>query len=705
MSRLPEDRQTQDRSDPGQDRRSGPLAPIELTEAAVLGGITLALCLAGWFLPGGTGAMILAGLPMAVLGYRHRLRALIAGVIAGSSVVFLLVGSGPVFSVVASGVVGGAAGICRRRGWGVIRVSLVGLGLVPPVALTTDGLLYLFSESRKLTLEQLTNSWKGVVSLLRPFGVFGFPIHVGTVLVSWVVRWWWIGLPVIEVTGMMFGLVITWWFCEPIVTRLEWVQVSPLSQNGGDTDEPRTADPVPARLRDVTVRYPGNNTPALSRLTLDVNRAEMLAVVGPNGSGKSTLIRLLAGTAPTAGTVERAGPVGLGTFGGTSLVFQRPETQVLGVRVADDVVWGLPSGTDVDVDGLLEMVGLKGMRWRDTSGLSGGELQRLAIAAALARRPALLLSDESTAMVDADGRRQLTNLLARLPNETGLSVVHVTHRLEEAARADRTFRLAPLRSSLDKQPPVRPAGVDVVASPGGRLEVSGVNHVWAPRTPWEKHALGPLDLKIDRGSGVLVVGPNGSGKSTLAWVLAGVLRPTSGRCYLDGEPIDERVGAVALSFQHARLQLQRSRVRSDIRAASGVDDAGANQALEMVGLPSDIGNRRVDQLSGGQQRRVALAGLLARRPRAVVLDEPLAGLDDESALSLLEVLGRLRTDNGTTVVVVSHDLDGTETLCDRVVHLDEGVVVDDRPLGPSGPRVSSSGPGVEAAPTPGLEGR
>ena len=115
---------------------------------------------------------------------------------------------------------------------------------------------------------------------------------------------------------------------------------------------------------------------------------------------------MIAGGAISAGAVWRPGSAGLGQRNGTAVIEQRPETQVLGVRVADDVVWGSrnPSGTDIAA--LLDSVGLAGVEERDTATLSGGELQRLAIASALAREPQLLVSDESTAMVDAEGRRR-----------------------------------------------------------------------------------------------------------------------------------------------------------------------------------------------------------------------------------------------------------------------------------------------------------
>ena len=128
----------------------------------------------------------------------------------------------------------------------------------------------------------------------------------------------------------------------------------------------------------------------------------MVALVGDNGSGKSTLARLLAGRPPTAGEVARPGSAALGQSGGTAMVMQHPETQILGVRVADDVVWGLHDAANVDVAGLLDVVGLGGMENRETSTLSGGELQRLAVAAAPGSPAALA----DLRRIDGDGRRR-----------------------------------------------------------------------------------------------------------------------------------------------------------------------------------------------------------------------------------------------------------------------------------------------------------
>ena len=186
-----------------------------------------------------------------------------------------------------------------------------------------------------------------------------------------------------------------------------------------------------------------------------------------------------------------------------------------------------------------------------------------------------------------------------------------------------------------------------------------------------------VDLTVASGQTHAIMGPNGSGKSTLAWIMAGLTTPTTGTCLLDGRPTHEQVGAVALSFQAARLQLMRPRVDLEVASASRFshhDQDRVVAALAGVGLDGSLARRRIDQLSGGQMRRVVLAGLLARSPRALILDEPLAGLDTGSQRGLLRLLEDLRRDRGLTVVVISHDFAGLAELCPRTLHLRDGAL-------------------------------
>ncbi|MDQ6617087.1 MAG: ATP-binding cassette domain-containing protein [Actinomycetota bacterium] len=687
----------------GNWRGRGPLRPAELAEAAVLADVSVALIVVGWLLPATTIFIAAAMVPMAAIAARNRPRAVLAGGVAGTTVAMLIAGTGLASNVAGCAVIGTLLGVAWRRRWGMVRMIIIAVALLwPAAAIGADAILSIFSQLRTLTLDQIKNLWGGAKVNLRTIGLVRLT-HLIDPVVHAMVAHWAVGVPaalLFAIVGSTItGRLLAW---APLA-RLERTRLAPPS-----TDQPASCGPkgdgrpgpVPVELIDVGHTYPGLTSPALQAVSLTVEPGEFVAVVGPNGSGKSTLARILGGRPPTSGTVRRPGSAAPGRPGGTAMIFQRPESQVLGVRVRDDVVWGLARQHTVDLEGLLERVGLGGFADRETSTLSGGELQRLAVASALARRPKLLISDESTAMVDAEGRELLADLLAGLAGDEGLAVVHVTHRREEAKRADRTLFLdrgqlvgalpQPLEPTQPEPEPEPEAEAEAgsagsvppvtATAAGGTLDLAGVGHIYTAGSPWAHRALSGIDLTVGAGEAVLIVGHNGSGKSTLAWILAGLLVPSEGQARLDGQPLDRRLGQVALSFQHARLQLLRSTVRGDVKAASGGTAAVVDAALELVGLdPNELGPRSIDQLSGGQQRRVALAGMLARLPGVLVLDEPFAGLDDAARRGLITVLRRLRTDLGLTLILVSHDIEGAELLVDRVVTLDHGRVVADEP--------------------------
>jgi energy-coupling factor transport system ATP-binding protein len=213
------------------------------------------------------------------------------------------------------------------------------------------------------------------------------------------------------------------------------------------------------------------------------------------------------------------------------------------------------------------------------------------------------------------------------------------------------------------------------------IELRGVGHVYAAGSPWAHRALEGIDLDIASGERVVVVGANGSGKSTLAWSIVGLLRPTEGSVLLDGHPVDLTRRETAIAFQHARLQLFRATVASDVRFGTDVAPYRVDEALSFVGLdPDRFRNRRVDELSGGEQRRVVLAGAIVRRPRVLVLDEPLAGLDAPGRRGLVETLERVRTTGPTSIVAVTHDLAYAHLLGARAIVLDRGRVAVDGPV-------------------------
>jgi energy-coupling factor transport system ATP-binding protein len=676
--------------------RRGPLRPLEAATAGVLAGVAVEMVAVGALLPRVGALELLAAVPLAILSARHRLRSTVAAVVAGSVIAFTCAGLDAGLAVVACGVMGAVVGLLYRCGRGAGSLLLLSLVLGPVSALAAVGLLWVLAPLRQLLIESALGVVDGatrVLGALPPLA--GLAKWAGRAATAALAHWW-LWLFVVIVVAMPVAMLVVWWLLAAILKRLDWVTVGDiLDTSDAPSDGSGACAPLPVELERVRFRYPGAAADALSDVDLRLTAGEFVVVVGHNGSGKSTLARVLAGARVTGGTVRRPGMVGLGRHGGTAMVLQRPETQVLGTTLAEDVTWGLPEGRHPDVDALLAEVGLAGMAEASTAGLSGGQLQRLAIASALAREPALLISDESTAMIDAAGREDVVTLLSSLPRRHGTTVVHITHFDHEAARADRIVRLAAgavvsdePREPGPEPPPVRQPvvavdrGTEAVAPGPPVLSVRDVEHWYGYGTPWAHQALKQVNLDLHAGEGLLVTGDNGSGKSTLAWILAGLVRPSSGRCLVDGEPVDRRVGSVAVAFQHPRLQLQRPTVAEDIcsaagraKPAPGDREAGAlvARSLRLVGLPAHLGAARIDSLSGGQLRQVALAGLLAAEPRVLVLDEPMAGLAPGARRTLLETLITLRA-GGLPVVVISHDLDGLGLACSRVVRLDGGIL-------------------------------
>ncbi|MBY8857728.1 DUF2232 domain-containing protein [Nocardia sp. CA2R105] len=677
----------------------GPLRPIELATGAVLAGVTVGLVTVGTVLPIATALMLIAAVPMGLLAHRHRLRAVFTAGAAATLVTFVVAGMFSAFTTVGMAIIGGIVGIVKRRGGGL--PAVIGLSILAGLAssLFSVGMLVVFTATRQLLFETIRNLSKGVQRLaeqqpqLAPLGR-----ALGS-LTDEVLHWWWAYVGGGILVGLVATAVFSWFALGSVLDRLTWLPGRDLLDAPPDD---RPIAPLPVTLHGASFRYPGARTDALTAVSLTVDVGEFVAVVGHNGSGKSTLTRLLAGRPPSAGTVERPGSAGLGRLGGTALVLQRPESQTLGVQVADDVVWGLSPelAEQVEVESLLAEVGLGGMGKSETATLSGGQQQRLAVAAALARRPALLIADEATSMIDPDGRRDLVALLAELPRRHPMAVVLVTHHEADAAAADRVVHLSGGRQ-VDRLPAWPRPARDVRRRPMGEpiLELRGVRHTYNHGTPWAATALHGVDLTVRRGEALLIVGGNGSGKSTLAWIMAGLVEPSHGSCELhEGtgtRRVSTRIGTVALAFQHSRLQLQRQTVAAEIEdwGGSGTGSAAVGRALDAVGLDRALASHSIEELSGGQAKRVVLAAIVASHPQVVVLDEPLAGLDPQGRAEVVELLARLR-DSGLTLIVISHDVDDMTGVCDRTVHLRHGLIPE-----------TAVQPTTEPAHTPGLAAR
>lgn len=695
------------------------LTPVEVATAGALSGLAVTFGLIAAVTPVfQLFFQVATAVPLAMVSLKLRPRAAVA---AFASTILLAIAVGGVATAGRSfqaALVGLIIGFLhkKRASWLPVCGVAAGLGVIWGVG--TGVAFWVLSDLRTLGLESIQKTLNGFLKLIGNIPHSGGFVDAGHQLGQWFVDWWWIWIPVTRFIGVAFLVLAARWLLGAILSRISldagWDPLLAATARSADSREGAEASsPLPLTLTDVDFTYPGADHPALSGVTLSFEQPEFMVIVGHNGSGKSTLALLLAGAEPGSGVREGGGV--LGAVGGTALVGQRSELLVLGQSVAEDVTWGMSAEQidDLDLEELLERVGLAGLTDADPRSLSGGQLQRLALAGALARSPRLLISDESTAMIDRAGRAEMLDLLASLPAR-GIAVVHITHDPAESARADRVVTIRSGRIVSDRRagegarlideagdPSASAAtGTSTVSSVAGAPALINAAHLWADRvahtydlgTPWEKPVLRDVSLILDPGQAMLITGDNGSGKTTLSRVLTGLLVPTWGRVTLGGRPMERCVGDVALSMQFARLQLQRPSVRSDILAAAGhgprigtgsVHRKGAisreegdrivAEAMELVGLDPALATRGIDDLSGGQMRRVALAGLLASHPSVLILDEPMAGLDAASRDLLISVLDERRR-AGLSILVISHDLEGMDSLCDTHGRLAEGVL-------------------------------
>lgn len=697
------------------------LTPVEVATAGALSGLAVTFGLIAAVTPVFQLLFQVAtAVPLAMVSLKLRPRAS-AAAFASTVLLAIAVGgfatAGRCFQAALVGLIIGFLHR-KRASWLSVGAVAVGLGLVWGIG--TGVAFWLLADLRALGLESIQKMLDGLLWLIGRIPHSGAIVDAGHTLGQWIVDAWWVWIPITRFVGVAFLVLAARWLLVAILRRISldtgWDPLANASAaNTVGDDAP--SSPLPLALNDVSFTYPGTQQYALRGVTISFERPEYTVIVGHNGSGKSTLALLLAGAEPGEGT--RTGGGGLGAVGGSALVGQRSELLVLGQNVAEDVTWGMSDQEtrDLDLDDLLERVGLAGLADADPRSLSGGQLQRLALAGALARSPRLLISDESTAMIDRAGRSEMLNLLSSLPQQ-GIAVVHITHDPAEADRADRVITIERGRILSDERPALLgPAPRDEAVSeegapappttprppretPTSTPALINAEHLWADRvahtydlgTPWEKPVLHDVTLILDPGQAMLITGDNGSGKTTLSRILAGLLVPTWGNVTLGSKPMERRIGDVALSMQFARLQLQRPSVRSDILAAAGHGprvgalsarrkdtlarqeaDRLVAQAMDLVGLDPALASRGIDDLSGGQMRRVALAGLLAAHPRVLILDEPMAGLDRESRDLLVSVLKERRR-AGLSILVISHDLEGMDSLCDTHRHLSQGVL-------------------------------
>ena len=439
-----------------------------------------------------------------------------------------------------------------------------------------------------------------------------------------------------------------------------------------------------ATLEAVSYRYPGAREAALSDVSLAIDGG-LTVVTGPSGGGKSTLLRLFNGLVPhfhggrVAGRARVAGLDVIATptrrlAREVGFVFQDPELQAVYGTVEREVAFGLenaavPAGQIKDrVREALHEAGADGLAHRTLRSLSGGERQRVALASALASKPAIVVLDEPTSQLDEDGSRLVTESVRRIAGE-GRTVIVSEHRLEQLVEvATAIVRVGRGVVTTCAPGEWRPAGTPepLARSTAPRREGWCVRGATAGFDgPPVLHA---VDAGGCAGEVVALMGPNGGGKTTLLRLIGGLLAPQAGT-------VVRRPGRVAYLPQNPAALLHRPTVRDEVRFTLERAHEPATEGdaiLEALGLV-DTAGRYPRDLSSGERQRAAAAAVLPGRPALVLLDEPTRGMDTAARDALIAVIGRLR-DSGAAVVIATHDVVLRSAVADRVLRVAAGTV-------------------------------
>ena len=512
-------------------------------------------------------------------------------------------------------------------------------------------------------------------------------------------------------------------------------------------------------VQDLFITYREASGPALRGVSVELGAGELVVVMGASGAGKSTLCRCLNGIIPNFLQATLEGRVAIrgrdtrelrvaDCARHVGLVFQDFESQLFATNVELEVAFGAESlglpreEIAARVRELLGLVGLSHLAGRPPASLSGGEKQRLAIAAALAVSPDVLVLDEATSDLDPVGKSSIFDLARRLVSEAaGRAVVFAHHDAEEAVHASRVLLLAEGRPTalgppervladpellsangvaplavtsvfaalgLEDRPFDEREGAETLLRRGVRVTPEAIAR-WQERDAARARDYGApmieardlthcydgqpaiegINLTVRRGEHVAIIGQNGSGKTTLVKHFNGLLRPTNGEVVIAREPsreqrLRELAARVGYVFQNPDNQIFAPTVFEEV--AFGPRNFGASEeevrgrVAEALGAVGFVGRESEDPFSvtKGERQRIAVASVLAVRPEVLIFDEPTTGLDDRESRSMMALVDQLNR-RGHTIIVVTHAMWLAADYAHRVVVMHEGRIILDAP--------------------------
>jgi len=503
------------------------------------------------------------------------------------------------------------------------------------------------------------------------------------------------------------------------------------------------------RFNDFSFNYPDCAKPSLDKINVRISEGEFLVITGPSGGGKSTFLRSINGLIPNfyggriSGTVlvngRNASETPTKEMSETvGMVFQDPENQLISNDVEREIAFGMENLCFSKelmrkrIEEALDAVNITRLRNRTTSELSGGQKQKVAIASALATHPDILLLDEPTSELDPRSAESVLNVIEKINDELGLTILLVEHRLERVIHhvdrmlmidhgkliydgSPRKIKSANVESWKVGLPPVtrlslhfqerlsnglpltvkeaRTSLSDILSAPKnkvswGRVNPSGKVCLSMDKVYFsydgEKDILKNISFDVYEGDMIALMGKNASGKTTLVKLMNGLVKPRKGKVLLFGKKISDYelsdlIQKVGIVFQDPNLHLFNDTVEEEV--AFVLRNLEMKEELIAKKVERILKQFKIDQyrksyphdLSGGERQRVALASVLVSEPEMLILDEPTRGMDYFLKKELISYL----KERAKTVIMVTHDIETAAEFAERVVLVSEGSIISD----------------------------
>ena len=448
--------------------------------------------------------------------------------------------------------------------------------------------------------------------------------------------------------------------------------------------------------------YSYDTNKALDKVSFCLEPSSYTAIIGTNGSGKSTLCRLICGLIE-----KQEGEISIAEGKRIGLVFQSPKDQIVSSKVYRDTAFGPQnlklSSSEVELRTMesLSIVELLDKAESPSNSLSLGQTQKLAFAGMFAVMPEILILDEATAMLDPASRDNIYAILRSL-NNRGNTIIHITHDLDAVKEAKnvigleggRIFYEGTSNDFLSKPEFVKKVRGELLAkkrretaapyiTDGAEaqetIRFENVSFSYPSKIKQKKEEadcfINNISFSLYKGTLTALTGPSGAGKSTLLELGAALLQPAAGRVLCDEKP--------SLAQQNCAAALFEAFAADDVAFGPRNDGVKGRALVELVknsmdraGLPYSLyAERQSAGLSGGEQRRLAIAGILAMNRDVVFFDEPTAGLDGISRSRVMKMLRSL-ADEGKTVLFSTHHKDEAD-FADREIKIENGIIVDD----------------------------